>query len=124
MAGHSFKVNWRGLPTLGRVWVMKISKERNSYRLEMLQGFEDKYGKPKPPDVLEAEIIIARYRKDEARDREAMARLSSPLPTPSLCPECYYLHGRFSDLTLVPSETSDDNFRCHTCDYFEVRKYK
>jgi hypothetical protein len=103
---------------------MRISKERNSYRLEMLRRLEDKYGKSKPPDVLEAERIIAKFLKDEARDREAIARLCSPLPTPNLCPECYYLHGRLSDLSPVPSETNDDNFRCYTCDYFEVRKYK
>jgi hypothetical protein len=99
-----------------------MSKESEAYRLEMLRRLENKYGKAKPAEVLEAEKVIAKFREQEAADREAIARLGSPLPEPHLCPECYYLHGKTSRLEPVPSGTKHDKFKCGRCGFIQERK--
>jgi hypothetical protein len=66
------------------------SKESESYRLEMLRRLKDKDRHTPPPEVAEAEKIIAHYREKQAKAREAIPRLSAPLPEPDLCPQCWF----------------------------------
>jgi len=100
-----------------------MSKESESYRLQMLRYLEEKYGNAKPAEVLEAEKVIAKFREEETRDRKAIARLRTPLPKPDLCPECYYLHDR--SVTLEAMRHRDpknyDRMGCRICDYAEDR---
>ena len=76
-----------------------MSKESESYRLEMLRRLEEKYSKSKPSEVFEAEQVIAKYRDEQETARAAIPRLRSPLPEPNLCPQCWFLHGRRTSLT-------------------------
>jgi len=100
---------------------MNARKESESYRLDTLQRFKEKYDHAKPSEVLEAELVIAKFREQEARDREAIARLSTPLPKSDSCPQCYYLHGKNSELNPTGSDTAVDLFRCGTCGFEQER---
>ena len=57
-----------------------MGKQSEEYRLQMLRRLENRYGNDKPTEVLEAEEVIAKFRQEKARDRQAITRLSSPLP--------------------------------------------
>ncbi len=100
-----------------------MSKESESYRLEMLRSFEQKNDKPDPPEVLEAQKVIAKHRAEQAQAREAIPRLRTPLPKPDLCPECYYLHGRSVTLEAAshPNPAKYDRMKCSICGYAEDR---
>ena len=102
---------------------MPMSKESEGYRRDMLRRLEQKANGPTPSEVLEAEQVIAKYRAEQAQAREAIPRLSTPLPKPDLCPECYYLHGRTISLAAVRSDDPDryDRLKCKTCGYVEER---
>ena len=49
-----------------------MSKESESYRLDMLRRLEEKYSKPKPSEVFEAEQVIAKYRDEQETARAAI----------------------------------------------------
>ena len=103
-----------------------MSKESESYRLQMLRNLKDRYGKAKPAEVLEAEKVIAQFREQETHDREAIARLSAPLPEPDLCPRCYFYHGKRSLLRPIPARDPKhfDAMKCRECEYVEERKFR
>jgi hypothetical protein len=101
-----------------------MSKESESYRLQMLRRLQNRYSKGDPPEVLEAKKVIAKFSEQEKRDREAIARLGSPLPEPDLCPTCFYIHGRCTPLIAAHSPSPDnfDRMKCSVCDYAEDRE--
>jgi hypothetical protein len=101
-----------------------MSKESEEYRLQMLRHLQARLGRPKPSEVLEAEQVVAKFRKEEEEAGAQIARLGLPLPNPDLCPQCFYLHGRSSKLS--PARAKDaanfDKFECRVCGHsFERR---
>ena len=98
-----------------------MGKQSEEYRLQMLRRLENRYGNDKPTEVLEAEEVIAKFRQEKARDRQAITRLSSPLPEPNLCPSCWFIHGRKIHLTHAPHPNSAkfDRQICPQCNYIE-----
>jgi rubredoxin len=101
-----------------------MSKESDSYRLTMLRRFEQINGAPAPSEVLEAEKVVAKFREEQARARETIHRLRSPLPKEDSCPACHYLHDR--EVLLVSVEHDDPRhfelWKCNVCGYEEERK--
>ena len=63
-----------------------MNKESEHYRLEMLRHLQHKYRQSKPTEVLEAEQVIAKYRKEQEHTGPQIRRLQMPLPEPDLCP--------------------------------------
>jgi rubrerythrin len=98
-----------------------MREESERYRRETLRRLKEMNRRPPPTEVLEAQKMVATFREKQAREREAIARLSSPLPDPELCRECYYLHARFSTLTPIPSEADADWFECPSCGHRQER---
>ncbi|MDE3181006.1 MAG: hypothetical protein KGM47_15270 [Acidobacteriota bacterium] len=100
-----------------------MAEKSESYRLQMLRRLQNRYSQGDPPEVLEAEETIAKFREQKARDREAIKRLSAPLPEPNLCPECWFIHGRTSPLRAVPHPEPKkfDRFVCDQCNYVDDR---
>jgi hypothetical protein len=101
-----------------------MSKESESYRLEMLRRLEEKYSKSKPSEVFEAEQVIAKYRDEHENARAAILRLRSPLPKPNLCPQCWFLHGSSTFMTarVHPDPDKYDRRRCRACGHIEDRE--
>lgn len=97
-----------------------VSKESESYRLNMLRQLQGEDQQSPPPKVAEAEKVIAQYRARQQQCREQIARLGTPLPNPDACPSCYYDHGHTSIMTPQPSESDADIFACN-CGYSEER---
>jgi hypothetical protein len=113
------------LSSLGRnVAVARNSKESETYRLEMLRHFQKIDSGTPPAEVLEAEKVIANYRKEKEQTHETISRLETGLPKPDLCPECFYLHGVESSMRPIPSEEPKiDKFRCNKCDFIKEVKF-
>lgn len=105
---------------------MGSSEESESYRLQMLRRLENKYSNAKPAKVREAEKVIAQFREEEARERETIARLRSPLPEPDLCPECWFLHANLSKLYAVPADDPKkfDRMKCGQCGYSHEWRFR
>jgi hypothetical protein len=101
-----------------------MSKESEEYRLKMLRQLENLYSKAKPSEVLEAEKVIAEFRKKQADTDAKILRLRTPLPEPDLCPNCYYLHGHSNMLAAATADNPNlfDRMRCKVCGYIEDRK--
>jgi hypothetical protein len=100
-----------------------MSKESESYRRQMLRRLQQKDSDPPPPEVLEAEKVIAKHREEQARAREAIPRARLPLPEPDICPDCWVYHGTKVRLSGAPHPDPgvSDRFECPICDYFEDR---
>jgi hypothetical protein len=103
---------------------MGASKESDSYRLKMLRYLKAKYSNAKPPEVFEAERVIAKFREEEARDRGAITRLNSPLPEPDMCQPCWFLKGVHSKLQNIAADDPKhfDRWICRTCGDWEDRR--
>lgn len=101
-----------------------MSKESESYRREMLRRLKNKVCGPPPAEVLEAEKVIAKHRDEQEQAREAIPRLSLPLPDYNLCPQCWFIHGKRVPFTAVEHPTDRDNLdrmKCRTCGHIEDR---
>lgn len=100
-----------------------MSKEGETYSADMLRRFKQISDGTPPSEVLEAEEVIAEFRKKQAEARAAIARFSQPLPHPDSCPECFYRHGRDSRLIAAPhpDPSKFDRMRCRSCSYIEDR---
>jgi hypothetical protein len=100
-----------------------MSKESESYRLHMIRRFKRERDGPPPPEVSEAEEVVARFRKKQAKAEGALLRLEKPLPKPDLCPQCYYIRARESSLRSKPhpNPNGSDLWKCD-CGYEEERK--
>jgi hypothetical protein len=109
---------------LGRGRTMGTGEEGESYRLKMLRYLKAKYSNAKPSEVLEAERVIAKFREEEARDRAAVTRLSSPLPEPDMCQLCWFLNGVHSKLHNIPADDPAhfERWKCRTCGDWEDRR--
>jgi len=104
-----------------------MSKESESYRLQMLRHLEQENSGPLPPEVTEAERVIAEYRKKQAKARDAIPRASAPLPEPNICPRCWIDHGVKFLMSPISGEGRDttrhDYWRCRKCQYEERREF-
>ncbi len=100
-----------------------MSKESESYRRQMLRHLQAKDSDPPPPEVLEAEQVVAKHREEQATAREAIPRARLPLPEPDICPRCWILHGRRTPLIAVPhpDPSKFDRMKCRSCEYIENR---
>ena len=101
-----------------------MSEQSEAYRLRMLRYLKNRYGKAKPIEVLKAEDVIANFREEKARSREAIKRLGSPLPKPDLCAKCWFIYGRESTMYTIPHPTHPmdlERWRCHRCHHLEDR---
>lgn len=100
-----------------------MSEQSESYRLQMLRRLQNRYSKGNPPEVLEAEQVIAKFRKEKAGAAEQIKRLSAPLPEPDLCPTCWFMHGRRIPLEarLHPNPDEFDRMVCTQCNHVEDR---
>lgn len=103
-----------------------MSKESESYRLEMLRRLKHEYGETPPPEVLKAQHVIADYRQRKAAADPVIARASAPLPEPDLCPSCWIDHERRSKLIAIPHKDPArfDAWECPVCEYFEEHRFK
>lgn len=81
---------------------MGRGEQNESYRAQILRRLKNKYSSSAPPEVLEAEKVIARFREQETKDRQTETRLGLELPNPHSCPQCFYLHDTNSMLKSVP----------------------
>jgi rubredoxin len=114
---------------LAYLWSLRIlraSKESEEYRAGVLRRLEHKYRQSKPTEVLEAEKVVAKYRKEQEQAAPQIARLNQPLPEDNLCPECWFMHGQRSMLYAVSHPTDSDRFdrmRCRTCGHVEDREF-
>jgi hypothetical protein len=100
------------------------SKQSEEYRLNMLRRLEKIVDGTPPSEVAEAEKVVANYRKKQAEARQAIPRIHAKLPEPDLCPECWFMHGRRTDLYAVRHPDDPDNYdrwKCKTCGYIEDR---
>lgn len=102
---------------------MRGSKESEGYRLDMLRYLKEKYRDAKPPEVLEAEQVIAKFREEKASADAQIPRLEAGLPKQNLCPRCWFMDGHESALYAVPSDDPQrfDRWKCRRCDYVEDR---
>ena len=98
-----------------------MTKKNEPYRLHMLRRLQNRYSQGKTPEMLEAEQTIAKLREQEARDREAIIRLSSPLPDDDLCPTCFFMRGHRNLLISVPhpDPARYDRWICRVCNYVD-----
>lgn len=99
-----------------------MSEKSETYRLHMLRRLQNRYSKNDPPEMLEAEKVIAELRAQKERDRAAIARLSAPLPDDDLCPACFFMHGQHHKLVAVLHPTEPDKFDrwiCLTCNHVD-----
>jgi len=88
---------------------------------------------PTPAETYRAQLIrhlqnrnaerarqVADLQEENARDSAIMARVSELLPEPTLCMQCWYLHGVRSHMRTVDSRPGDppDTARlgCPNCD--------
>jgi hypothetical protein len=101
-----------------------MSKESESYRLEMLRRLEQESSSPPPPEVLKAEQIVAAFRVKQAKARDAVLRLRSPLPKGNPCPKCYYLFDMEVQMAPIahPEPSRFDMWKCQSCFYEELRE--
>jgi hypothetical protein len=100
-----------------------VSEKSETYRLQMLRRLQNRYSKGDPPEVLEAEKMIAKFRKEQAEATEQIARASAPLQDSDLCPACWIMHGDRVPLISAPHHDPDrfDRMMCRKCDYNEDR---
>ena len=56
-------------------------EQNESYRAQILRRLEGKYRNGAPPEVLEAQKVIAKFRERQTKDREIESRLGLPLPS-------------------------------------------
>jgi hypothetical protein len=101
-----------------------VSKESESYRRQMLRHFKEINDGPPPTEVSEAEKVVMKFREEQTQAREAIPRLSAPLPEPNLCPKCWFLSGKCSFLVGIPHPTNPaeyDFLKCRSCTYVEER---
>ena len=81
-----------------------MSKESESYRLYVLRDLQNRYGKGDPPEVLEAQKVIAEFREKQAEAEKAISRVEAGLPKPDLCPKCWFTKGHESILYAVVAD--------------------
>jgi hypothetical protein len=100
-----------------------VSKESESRRLQMLRRFKRERDGPPPAEVLEAEKVVAQFRKKQTKAKEVVLRLEKPLPNPNLCFECFYIHNRESLMRSKPHPDPNhfDLWKCD-CGYEEERE--
>jgi hypothetical protein len=98
-----------------------MSKEGEEYRIEMLRRLEQENSHSPPPEVLEAQQVIAKFREKQANRNAVKARLNLHLPNPDLCPECFYQNNRNSIMHSIPSGGSTDIYKCDVCSYEQER---
>jgi hypothetical protein len=104
----------------------RSGKEGESYRLQMLRRLE-KIDKGTPPsEVTEAEQTIAKYRQKQAEARDAIPRLRASLPYPDLCPQCWFMHGKQSELLAArhPDPDNFDMWECRVCGYSDEQELR
>ena len=90
-------------------------KESEEYRLNMLRSMENKYDQSKPPEVLEAEEVIAKFSQEQERARAVILRLKTTKCPSSECFRCFFLRGLSVDLKAIPGDDNFDRFRCPKC---------
>ena len=80
----------------------------------MLWRLQNRYSKGDPPEVLEAEKVIAKFRKEKAESRDQIARASTPLQDADLCPSCWIMHGERNPLVAAhhPDPDKYDRMIC------------
>jgi len=101
-----------------------MSKESESYRLEMLRRLKHKNSAPPPAEVLEAQKVIAKHSQEQQKAREAIPRLEAGLPKPDLCPRCWFNEGHESILYAIRADDPSryDRMKCRECGYVEDRE--
>lgn len=99
--------------------VRRGSEQSEEYRLEMLRRLKKKYSDPDPPEVLEAKKVITKHGEEKAKAGPQITRLGSPLPSPDLCPQCWFMNGHRVALRAVqhPQPEKFDRVRCGECGY-------
>jgi|SRR5579871_5069454 len=97
-------------------------EERN--RIRMLKELKREYGGARPPEVLEAERLISKYRKRQTAVLRYILRAEIGLPEPDLCPECWYDDGRRNllELSVHNSSRGFDEWQCPECGLVQQRE--
>ena len=99
-----------------------MSKESEEYRLKMPRRLKDENSSAPPPEVLEAEKVIAKYREEQEQINATKMRLRLQLPNTDLCPQCFYSHGNRSLMQPKPAGGRPiDMFECEKCGYLQER---
>jgi hypothetical protein len=93
-----------------------MRKYAEEYRERLLVKFSRKNTGKKPPEVLEAEKVIAKYRKEQEEVEPTLSRLNSLECPDSVCPDCLWTKGRTVHVKPISSSNCDiDLFRCPEC---------
>ncbi|MFZ2301683.1 MAG: hypothetical protein WAW10_07420 [Gallionella sp.] len=99
-----------------------MREQIEKYRLDMLRRLQQEDGQPPPPEVLEAQKVIAEFEERKRNRTQQLLRLQLPqhtLPVPlDGCPKCNFIHG-VTPLSMTPiqSNTEDDLFKCMQCGF-------
>lgn len=94
-----------------------MRKQAEQYKLEILRQLQNEQNQSKPSEVLEAEKVIANFRKEESDKEQWLARAMLPLPSGDPCPACFVKRGVTSHMSLVSSDTDIDLFKCKECGF-------
>jgi hypothetical protein len=92
-----------------------MRKQNEEYRANMLKKLKKKYGDSNPPEVLEAEKVIANYREKKTNAIAQINRLESSECPESVCCECFYMQGLNFQLKSINGGENFDSFRCPEC---------
>ena len=94
----------------------------NQHRREIIGRLEYQY-KQAQTKHSDAEANAAKAKGQMMEIEAALLRAERFPNRPDVCPECWIIHGRESDLYAVPHEDPAhfDRMQCGTCGYFENR---
>jgi hypothetical protein len=93
-----------------------MRKYAKEHREILLVKFSRKNTGKKPSEVLEAEKIIAKYRKEQENVQPTLSRLNSLECPDSVCPDCLWTKGITVHVKPISSPHGDiDLFRCPEC---------
>jgi len=92
-----------------------MRKQAEQYKAEILRQLQKEQSQSKPSEVLEAEKVIANFRKEKLEKEQWLARAMLTLPSGDPCPSCFVKRGVTYHMSLVPSDTDVDLFNCKEC---------
>ena len=94
-----------------------IFKTPEEYRKSLLRKLTRKSVGNKPAKVLEAEKIIADYRKEQEDIKLQLSRLESSDCFDSVCPNCFFMRGISVHLKNSDGNDEMEKFNCSECNY-------
>ena len=94
-----------------------MQKYAEEYRRILLSKLTRKNAGSKPAEVLEAEKIISKYRKEHKNIELQLSRLESSDCPGSVCPNCFYTRGLSVHLKNSDGNDEEDRFKWPDCNH-------